>query len=83
MQQSTQRPGILHRKGQESGHFEVARMIWMLQASYSIDITFEHIAGSDNVLADSLSRAYSSNAAAGIVGSAIRHKNIRGTIAIE
>ena len=39
-----------------------ARAIWMLQAKYAIKISFSHIAGWDNHIADALSRAHTTKA---------------------
>ena len=41
---------------------ECARAIWMLQARYAIKISYSHIAGQDNQVADALSRAHTSMA---------------------
>ena len=41
---------------------ECARSIWMLQAKYAIKISYSHIAGQDNKVADALSRAHTSRA---------------------
>ena len=41
---------------------ECARAIWMLQARYAIKISYSHIAGQDNQIADALSRAHTSKA---------------------
>lgn len=37
---------------------ECARSIWMLQALFDVEISYEHIAGTKNVLADALSRRH-------------------------
>lgn len=50
-------------KGKNKVILEAARMVWMLQATYNFEISFAHIKGSDNVFADSLSRAHLSKAA--------------------
>lgn len=45
-------------RGKNSIMLQVARYVWMLQARYGFSITFEHIRGKDNTLADALSRAH-------------------------
>lgn len=45
-------------KGKNKVMLEVARSIWMLQAHFGIQITYEHIRGVDNKLADALSRVH-------------------------
>lgn len=64
-------------RGKNQHILEVARMIWMIQAMYSLPLTFEHIAGKDNDLADNLSRAYASGPAADRVKDSIHDGNIR------
>lgn len=51
-------------KGRNKVILDVARAIWMLQAKYNIDISYEHIKGEHNTLADALSRAHLSTKAA-------------------
>lgn len=45
-------------KGRNKVMLEVARSIWMLQAEFGFHISYEHIRGRDNKLADALSRAH-------------------------
>lgn len=45
-------------KGRNKVILEVARAIWMLQAKFNIDISYDHIKGELNTLADALSRAH-------------------------
>lgn len=45
-------------KGRNPVMLEVARTIWMLQAHLNIAITYEHIPGHQNIVADALSRAH-------------------------
>lgn len=45
-------------KGRNRVMLEVARSVWMLQAEFGFHISFEHIRGRDNRLADALSRAH-------------------------
>lgn len=45
-------------KGRNKVMLEVARSVWMLQATFGFHITYEHIRGVDNKLADALSRAH-------------------------
>ena len=40
---------------------EVARSVWLLAASKGISLVYEHISGTDNCIADALSRAFDSN----------------------
>lgn len=49
-------------KGRNKVVLQVARAIWMLQARYNISITYTHIMGKVNTLADALSRAHLSPA---------------------
>lgn len=49
-------------KGRNKAILKVAHAVWMLQAQFDIKITYEHIMGKSNTLADSLSRANLSSA---------------------
>lgn len=53
-------------RGRNKIILEVARYIWMLQAKYQFTISYAHIKGKDNVIADALSRAHLSPAMADI-----------------
>lgn len=64
-------------KGRNKIILEVARYIWMLQAQYQFSITYEHIKGKDNVIADALSRAHLSPAMADIANTHIQQNNIQ------
>lgn len=46
----------------QKAYSRMRMFIWMLQAIYDFDISYEHIAGSENGLADSLSRMLMSRA---------------------
>lgn len=45
-------------KGRNKIMLEVARSVWMLQAKFGFEVSYEHIKGKDNKLADALSRAH-------------------------
>lgn len=45
-------------KGRNKIMLDAARAVWMLQAKFDIHISYEHIRGKDNKLADALSRAH-------------------------
>lgn len=45
-------------KGRNKIMLQVARAVWMLQAYLDFDISYEHIKGKENKLADALSRAH-------------------------
>ena len=47
---------------------ECVRALWMLQAKYDIKISYSHIAGQDNQVADALSRAHTFPAYQGLAG---------------
>lgn len=64
-------------KGKNKVLLEAARMVWMLQATFNFDISFDHIKGSNNVFADSLSRAHLSSTARNIVNSYAVHYKIK------
>lgn len=60
-------------KGRDKVILDCARLCWMAQALLNLKLTFSHIPGSDNHLADALSRAHDDqgahNKAAGIIAS--------------
>lgn len=64
-------------KGRNKIILEVARYIWMLQAYYQFSITYEHIKGKDNVIADALSRAHLSPAMNDIANTYIDQHNVQ------
>lgn len=45
-------------RGRNKIMLDVARYIWMIQAKFDIDISYEHIQGVHNQIADALSRAH-------------------------
>lgn len=45
-------------KGKDRVLLDCARMCWMAQAMYNFNISYSHIAGSENEVADALSRAH-------------------------
>ena len=47
---------------------ECARAIWMVQAKYAVRLSFSHIAGAKNQVADALSRAHTSSAYHNLAG---------------
>lgn len=49
-------------KGRNKVMIQVARYVWMLQAKFNFTISYDHIMGKDNKLADALSRAHLSPA---------------------
>lgn len=64
-------------RGRNEIILEVARYIWMLQAKYQFTISYAHIKGKDNVVADALSRAHLSPAMADIAQSYIDKHSIQ------
>ena len=53
---------IRHGRGRNPVLTECARLAWMVQAVLDVRLTFAHIAGADNKVADALSRAHMSAA---------------------
>ena len=45
-------------RGQDDFLLECARAAWMAQALFQVQVTYKHIAGANNTLADALSRAH-------------------------
>ena len=56
---------------------ECARAIWMLQAKFAVRLSFTHLAGADNLVADALSRAHTSPPYRRLVQDFIATQNIR------
>ena len=48
-------------RGRDPFLLECARAAWMAQAIFNIQVTYKHIAGANNTLADALSRAHTSH----------------------
>lgn len=55
---------------------EGARFIWMIQSKFHIDITYEHIPGVHNKLADALCRAHLSPSSAEIANKLVSSNNL-------
>ena len=55
---------------------ECARAIWMLQARFAFKVSFSHIAGDLNVIADALSRAHLTKAYHGLAHEFIKSMNL-------
>ena len=55
---------------------ECARAIWMLQAKYAIKVSYSHIAGQENQVADALSRAHTSPAYHQLASEFIKTQNL-------
>lgn len=64
-------------KGETDVMLEVARFIWMIQAKFHIDISYEHIPVVHNSLADALSRAHLSPRAAHTANQLLIKNNLR------
>lgn len=50
-----------HGRGKNKVLLECARHLWMVQSILDVNITYEHILGSENIVADSLSRLHLNN----------------------
>ena len=63
-------------RGRDPFLLECARTAWMAQAIFQIQVTYKHIAGANNILADPLSRAYSSTSYDSLAKEIVRKYNL-------
>ena len=64
-------------RGRDPFLLECARAAWMAQAIYQVQVTYKHIAGANNTLADALSRAHISRSHRALANDIVNKYNLQ------